>query len=158
MLARIQTLYLFLTLLIIGLTVFLFPLWVFEYSHTAEAVRQIELYGLTPPEVLNTNIIWFWGYNVLLITTLILSLGAIFMFKQRNLQLLFVKTGLLTSFLTIVLGVVTSFSFKEALQDLSPSSMPGIGFYLILLIPVLLFLAYKGIQKDEKIANAYKRL
>ncbi len=159
MLARIQTLYLILALVIIVLNIFVFPLWLFEYQPSQiETVRQFELFALNPPESLNTNMAWFWGFNVLIVTTLILTFGSIFLFSQRNLQLLFVKSGIISSFLTIALGVVSALTYSTPLKESFPSSEPGIGFYLLFLLPLLLFLAMQGVKKDEKIATAYKRL
>jgi hypothetical protein len=158
MLARIQTLYLSLTLLIIVLNIFVFPVWIFEFKPTPETTKHIELLTLTAPEIINTTIAWFWGYNVLIVTTLFLAFGAIFLFRQRNLQLLFVKSGILSSFLSVVIGAVSGWRIAESLSEFPTTTQPGIGFYMIILMPVLLYLSSRGIASDEKIANAYKRL
>ncbi len=82
----------------------------------------------------------------------LLSLIAIFMFKQRKTQVRMVIVAFLLSLVNIVLFIMESREF-----------LPGQGgFHLssafVFLIPVFLILAWRGIYKDEKLIKSLDRL
>ena len=95
------------------------------------------------------------GSVVILIVTVIIILGLlydIFMFKARKKQV-WITIGL------IVLAVLNIFLYWNASQP--PHFVEGnynLGALLSLAIPILLFMAARGIRKDEKLVKSADRL
>lgn len=92
--------------------------------------------------------------------TAIVSLAAIFQFKNRKLQqnLIWVCFGLFAG--DLVSGLTGGHYLKLYLETRATevTFQPGGGMFLILPEPVLFWLASLSVKKDEKIATAYKRL
>jgi len=95
------------------------------------------------------------GSVLILVVTIILILGilySMFLFKARKKQL-WVTIGL------IVLSLLNIFLYWNASQP--PHFVEGnygIGALLSLAIPILLFMAARGIRKDEKLVKSADRL
>jgi hypothetical protein len=154
MLARIQTLHLFLVALL-ACGSMLFPFWGFS------APEYFPIGDFTPFE--GAGILFTAGTftsGILSPLTAIASLAAIFLYKQRALQQKVIALGVIL-FVGDLLSALTAAHFMNQYFLAGGASFihgPETGFFMILPEPVLLWLAMKGVQKDEKIANAYKRL
>lgn len=164
MLARIQTLYLFLVVLSVALSLQVLPFWTYEFRSTENttALQTLALTGVGSFDLSGTlsgtlNGL-FWGFNILLILTGITALAAILLFKNRKLQRTLAFVGLLDSIATLALGISAAILLRNTLNASELYDMPGAGFYLLVLTPVWFWLAASGIKKDEGIATAYKRL
>ena len=81
-----------------------------------------------------------------------LALIAIFLYKQRILQLRLVVAALFISLLDIVLYYLQSQKFVLKEGSFSITAV------LSLLIPVFLFLAARGINRDQKLVKSLDRL
>ena len=93
-------------------------------------------------------------YNILLtilsVTVGIVALVLIFLFKDRKLQMRLTIVDLLISLLNIYLYFKASQEFVEGRIDWS--------CVFVFIIPILLFLATRGIYKDEKLIKSMNRL
>lgn len=93
-------------------------------------------------------------YNILLtilsVTVGIVALVLIFLFKDRKLQMRLTIVDLLLSLLNIYLYFKASQEFVEGRIDWS--------CVFVFIIPILLFLAIRGIYKDEKLIKSMNRL
>jgi hypothetical protein len=82
----------------------------------------------------------------------IASLIAIFLYKNRKLQLRIVLFTLLVSILNLVLFFMQT---KKFVPDAGNYSLTAV---FALFIPVLLFFAIRGIRRDEKLVKSLDRL
>lgn len=160
MLSRIQTLYLFLIIVCVALNLQILPFWTYEFRGPEEvaALQTLELSGLGNFNLSGTMNALFLGFNALLIITGIIAFVTIFLFKNRKLQRTLTTVGLLSSITTLVLGLSAAMMLQENLGGSEIKQSPGLGFYVLVLTPVLFWFASQGVKKDEEIATAYKRL
>jgi len=93
---------------------------------------------------------------ITVILLMILSVGTIFLFKNRPLQLRLCLLGIVVSVGLLIL------EYKDAVDDKnSPNFTQGSwqpGIILPILIIIALFLAIRGIRKDQKLVKSLDRL
>ena len=133
MIQRIQSIYLVIAAILAGSSVFVFDLL----------------------KTTNNTIYTFDKLYILLgiITSTILSLVSIFMFKNRKLQFVMNRLNIILNF--ILLAVFMYGSLNSPGEDVS--SEKGVGILPIISI-VLLVLANKAIKKDEDLIKSVDRL
>src|SRR5699024_7517309 len=115
--------------------------------------------------LVNNNYRYFSGqsdykYFVLTMIIILLAFVSIFLFKKRRLQL---RLTILNLFLSIGLIVLQYFLIQQTETSLIVAEMLDTATYLpaaFIPIPmvVLLFLAARGIRKDEKLIRSLDRL
>ncbi|MDR6843513.1 DUF4293 domain-containing protein [Flavobacterium granuli] len=136
MIQRIQTIYLFLTFLVVGVSPFIFPLWTLsdgkEYLFMQNQFYVI-LFGLSTA----------------------ITIYSIISFKKRQTQ--FVANRLNIVLNLILLGLFVYHSLNLSGETLVVSEK-GIGMFLPILAIVLLVLANKAIKKDEDLVKSVDRL
>jgi hypothetical protein len=154
MLARIQTLYLFLAALLATSSMF-FPFWSFSSDH----LFIISDFGASRLADTTYTIACFTG-TVFSPLSATFALAAIFLYKNRSLQTKLILAAMALFSLDLFSGLTAAHFMNQHFLALGStlSHSPGSGFYIMLPEPVLLFLGMKGVKKDEKIATAYKRL
>lgn len=159
MIQRIQTVYLAIVALITSI-LFLIPLFVLNPGETAvdstiynSSVINIVTIKDKVSQVLSTN----WQLITVNSLILLISVLAIFSFKDRKRQM---KMSRALIFLSILEGM---FIFNQINQL---RTVAGVGYnltfnpfaYTLVLIPILAFLAFRGIQKDDKLVRSADRL
>ena len=136
MIQRIQTIYLFLAFLAVGVLPYFFPLW-----------------------ILNTGKDYFFMQNQIYVILLGLSTAitiySIISFKKRQTQ--FVANRLNIILNLILLGLFVYHSLNLSGETVIVSKK-GIGMFLPILAVVLLVLANKAIKKDEDLVKSVDRL
>ena len=136
MIQRIQTIYLFLAFLIVGVLPFIFPLWTLsdgkDYFFMQNQIYAI-LFGLSTA----------------------ISLYSIISFKKRQTQ--FVANRLNIVLNLILLGLFVYHSLNLSGEAVTVSEK-GIGMFLPILAIVFLVLANKAIKKDEDLVKSVDRL
>jgi hypothetical protein len=154
MLARIQTLYLFLAALLAASSM-LFPFWSFSSDH----LFIISDLGASQLADVTYTLACFTG-SVFSPLTAIFALAAIFLYKNRTLQTNLILAAIMLFALDLFSGLAAAHFMNRHFLALGSTlnHSPGTGFYIMLPEPLLLFLGMKGVKKDEKIATAYKRL
>ena len=135
MLQRIQTIYLLLASGVSAGLIFVFHLWITDAGINVFVKDNMLYLGL------------FLGSAVL-------SLIAIFMYKNRKLQFVLGRLNIILNF--ILLGVLVYQS--QTLPGETAVSENGIGMFLPLVSIVLLALANKAIKKDEDLVKSVDRL
>ncbi|NTW69936.1 MAG: DUF4293 domain-containing protein [Chlorobiaceae bacterium] len=154
MLARIQTLYLFLAGLL-AVASMMFPFWSFNTA------TLIFLNDLTSwPEAGILQVTSNYAAGIFSPLTAIVALAAIFLYKKRDLQKKLILLGIVL-FVCDLFSSLAAAHFMNQFFNCAYTSFthkPEAGLYLLLPEPVLFWLALGGIKKDDKIANAYKRL
>ncbi|WP_294345527.1 DUF4293 domain-containing protein [Prosthecochloris sp.] len=155
MLARMQSFY-FLTAALFAFSSSFFPFWYFA--------AETPLFLLDFRPLADAGVIHVFSLYVSSIVspvTGIVSIAAIFLYKNRSLQSTLIVV-LILLFLVDLLSGLTAAHFMNQKLGLSFGSgiehSPGAGFFVLLPEPLLFWLAMKGVKKDEKIVNAYKRL
>jgi len=136
MIQRIQTIYLFLAFLTVGVLPFIFPLWTLndgkDYFFMQNQIYAI-LFGLSTA----------------------ITVYSIISFKKRQTQ--FVANRLNIVLNLILLGLFVYHSLNLSGETLAVSEK-GIGMFLPILAIVLLVLANKAIKKDEDLVKSVDRL
>lgn len=95
----------------------------------------------------------------LLWTATIMTIIAIFIFKNRKTQKLLVLLSILVVLACNLTSGLSFFAPSEAIvNNLHASISPGIGAFMPLVGLITLLLAYRGINKDDKIVKSMDRL
>ncbi|WP_100615985.1 DUF4293 domain-containing protein [Confluentibacter citreus] len=135
MLQRIQTIYLLIAFIISGGLIFIFPIWKLNDGVEVFATSSILISCL------------FFG-------SAILSLIAIFMFKNRKLQFVLGRLAIILNFFLLGFFVYQSLTVSGEAE----ASEKGIGMFLPIVSIVFLALANKAIKKDEDLVKSVDRL
>lgn len=135
MLQRIQTIYLLIASIICGGLIFMFPIWKLNDG--------VEVYAISNIVVL-----------CLFLVSAILSLIAIFMYKNRKLQFVLGRLAIILNFILLGFFVYQSLTVSGEVE----ASEKGIGMLLPIVSIVFLALANKAIKKDEDLVKSVDRL
>jgi membrane protease YdiL (CAAX protease family) len=136
MLQRIQTVYLAIVFILVGVLPFVFPLWKFEggkeFYFMSEMLYQI-LFGLSTA----------------------LTFLSIISFKKRQQQFVFNRLNMILNLILLGLFVYRSLNLSGETPVVSEK---GIGMFLPIISIVMLVLANKAIKKDEDLVKSVDRL
>ncbi len=142
MIQRIQTIYLFLATLVAGGLIFVFNIWI------SAGIKLFALDFFNSEDMLQKSI------PVLFFLSSLVSLIAIFQFKNRKLQFVLGRIVILINLFLLGLFIYLSLTLSgEALV-----SEKGIGMFLPVIVVLLIFLANKAIKKDEDLVKSVDRL
>lgn len=150
MIQRIQTLYLLAATLCVALFYF-FPLAVFESSthvfeffacYLASDGNSETLFNLLPLSVLPA-------------LSLLISLLAIFSFKNRSLQ---IKLGRLNYLVLLAVLAVSAIFYYKIGESIDISGKPGFVAILPLVAIFFIFMANKAIKKDDNLVKSADRI
>ena len=154
MIQRIQSVYLLLTTILSGLflTGNIFRLISGESSELVMTFRgifeangenSIEPFGMAIPLAL------------LAILVPIISLAAIFLFKNRKLQL---KITLALIIMEVLLLATTTYNCVYLIRHFDATLIPGFRMFIPFITVILSILAYRRIRNDENLVRSYDRL
>lgn len=155
MIQRIQTLFLFLSIMACAL-LFFFPIAVYHNplhgTYKLFATHMIYVDAQAVMNFLATS-----PMLILLIGSMLLSLVAIFTFKKRKLQLLFVNLNILFTIALVALIFLfyADHFFRDNVQ-VQPTYQFG-GFAPLISL-VFLILSFRAIRKDEALLKSSERL
>jgi hypothetical protein len=154
MLARIQTLYLFLVALLASASM-MFPFWSFSTPRLFFVTDFAQF-----PDAGIMQIASSYAAGIFSPLTALVAIAAIFLYKKRELQKKLILLGMLLFFGDLLSGLASAHFLNQYFNCtcIAFSHKPEAGLFLLLPEPVLLWMALKGVKKDDKIANAYKRL
>ncbi|MGK0412144.1 MAG: hypothetical protein ACJA1B_000333 [Polaribacter sp.] len=142
MIQRIQTIYLMLASIVSGGLIFIFSLW----NTIKQKIFVVDLFSR---EVITLKII-----PLMFISSAVLSLIAIFLFKDRKLQFVMGRIIILINLFLLVLLIYLSLT----LSGETSVSEKGIGMFLPILAILFIVLANKAIKKDEDLVKSVDRL
>ena len=143
MIQRIQSIYLFVATLLSGVLILIVNLWENELGE--------KIYVMDSFNSGNTLII---AMGAMFFVSALLTLIAIFNFKNRQMQFVIGRLVILINF--ILLGVLVYYT-----QNLSGEvqvSEKGIGLLIPILVILLVVMANKAIKKDEELVKSVDRL
>ncbi|AOW20410.1 DUF4293 family protein [Urechidicola croceus] len=143
MIQRIQTIYLLLAAIISSGLIFIFNLWI-----------KVDGTVFFAKDAFSTDSLLLKLIPILFIGSAILSLVAIFLFKNRQLQFVLGRLNILTNL--ILLGLLIYQSLNLSGETLV--SKKGIGLILPIIAIILLVMANKAIKKDEDLVKSVDRL
>lgn len=151
MIQRIQTVYLALLVICLGLT-FIFP---FATYPIEEAIVELNAFGVTtnPLEVST----WF-PYYVTLGLSMGLGILTIAQFKNRKRQLQLGKINYLIIIITLIFISIDSDATTNKLNLMPTAISYGVGMFLPVAALAFQFLANRGIKADEKLIKSMDRL
>lgn len=156
MIQRIQSVYLFLAALVLSLT-FFFPIAEFIGIKDSLVLYIFKVVSLVPGSENVYDLMFVMPLLAIVSLVILFSLGTIFMYKNRHGQLKIIRFLML---LIAVLIAAVFLYYTDILEEAS-SAVPDfiqIGAFAPLLSLVFLFLAYKGVTKDEKLIRSADRL
>lgn len=137
MIQRIQTVYLFLAfVLMMGL--FIFPIYITNQGADEFYIDE------------HTSLV------VLTLAVSLVSLGDIFLYKNRQLQMNLVWLGVVLDLAFI--GLTSYYYYQDVLEESVAAISFDVGVALPIIVLILLFMAYSGIRKDEKLVRSLDRL
>jgi len=142
MIQRLQSIYLLLASIVSGGLIFVFNLW----NTIKEKIFVVDLFL---EEAFTFKII-----PLMFFASAILSLIALFLFKNRKLQFVIGRVIILINL--FLLGVLIYLSLN--LSGETVVSEKGIGMFLPILVVLLIVLANKAIIKDEDLVKSVDRL
>ncbi len=143
MIQRIQTLYLLVAAIFSAGLIFVFNLW--------ENVDKSMFYAL---DGLSSESMMFKVIPILFFASALLSLIAIFQFKNRQLQFVIGRINILTNLILLGLLIYVSLS----LSGETVVSEKGIGLVIPIVVIFLLVMANRAIKKDEDLVKSVDRL
>lgn len=155
MLARMQSFYL-LTAALFAFSSLFFPFW---YFATETPLLLMDFRPLADAGVI--HVFSLYVSSVVSPLTGLLSIAAIFFYKNRSLQSTLIVVLILLFLIDLLSGLTAAHFMNQQLGQSFGSGIehsPGAGFFVLLPEPLFFWLAMKGVKKDEKIVNAYKRL
>mgnify|MGYP000117878023 FL=1 len=142
MIQRLQSIYLLLASIVSGGLIFVFNLW----NTIKEKIFVVDLFL---EEAFTFKII-----PLMFFASAILSLIALFLFKNRKLQFVIGRVIILINL--FLLGLLIYLSLN--LSGETVVSEKGIGMFLPILVVLLIVLANKAIKKDEDLVKSVDRL
>ncbi len=143
MLQRIQTLYLIIGFLVSICTIAFLPVW-----------RNAEGVDVNFIELLMLDGLMLKSIPIIGIVCSILYMVSIFLFKNRNQQIIINRLNMICNL--YLLGIFVMYVLN--LPGESEISEKGIGLFMPVVNIVLLFLANKAIAKDEALVKSVDRL
>ncbi len=154
MIQRIQSLYLLISALIMGMTL-LVPFMNFQTDAGIVSVTAFQIKDISSAIFIESASIKTLAIAV--ITTGVLSLAAIFFFKKRALQLKLIRYSIILKL--ALLTVIAYFTFvilKET--EIKIAVIPQVGTLFLVVAMVVDWLAMKAIKKDEELVRSVDRI
>jgi len=142
MIQRVQSLYLILAVIVSGLLAFIFPFYIYNG----------EMVGIE--QAFRADSLLLKAIASLFMLSAVLALVSLFLFKNRNTQIVINRLNIILNFLLLGLIVYQ----LQTLSGETSVSEKGIGSFLPLIVVVLLSLATKAILKDERLVKSADRL
>jgi branched-subunit amino acid transport protein AzlD len=142
MIQRVQSLYLILAAIVSGLLAFIFPFYIYNG----------EMVGIE--QAFRADSLLLKAIASLFMLSALLALVSLFLFKNRNTQIVINRLNIILNFLLLGLIVYQ----LQTLSGETSVSEKGIGSFLPLIVVVLLSLATKAILKDERLVKSADRL
>lgn len=155
MIQRIQTVYLLLTI-VVGTVMFFVPLLDFVNE---DMVFSFNIRGISSTN--NESVELSTGYLPLLflnIISILISAIAIFLYKNRPLQIKICRINMFLISLFLIMVVFISQKFEDQLGASNQNISFGFGAVLPFISIVLLTLAVKAIKKDEELIRSVDRI
>lgn len=160
MIQRIQTVFLVLSAIAIGAMAF-FPIANFTNAPGVKGATSYYIFTIFEiSDGAGGSPFGFWFTLPLLVipaAIAVLSIVAVFLYKNRAEQIRLTQTGI---FLNILLVVGIMFFYIERIETITQStaSYEYVGIYLPLISLVFLVLAHRFIRRDEKLVRSLDRL
>lgn len=159
MIQRIQSIYLLLTTALMAVFLFL-PIAQFDttdgiYSFTAQGISTVE--AMTTPVQDKTSVFTpTWGVFVLGTVIAVLSFITIFLYKNRPTQ---ARICMINAFFLVTFYIVIFLSGYTFREDLSASNISWTAYIVMPFVALILdILAYKAINKDERLVRSLDRI
>ncbi|MDQ7917716.1 DUF4293 domain-containing protein [Mesonia sp. MT50] len=135
MIQRIQSVYLFLIIIVVALGSYFLSIWTNESGESVYAIDRLYIFG---------------AFSL----SSILALVTIFLYKNRKLQFVVNRLNIILNFILLGFFVYWSLMVPGEMQI----SENGIGMFLPIISIVLLVMANKAIKKDEALVKSVDRL
>jgi hypothetical protein len=149
MIQRIQSLYLFIGA-ILSVCLFIIPSFrlvtpeqtiVMSSCHINPAVAGISTTILVPLAVITTLMAFFCFYSI-------------FLYKNRKKQMLVIRINMLVALAVLITGVVYALKISSLLN----ATLKPTGIVAIVVVLCCLYLAYRGVKKDDDLVKSADRL
>lgn len=149
MIQRLQSIFLLLTTL---LSLLLLKSGFITFSDVSGTVNNFTITGISG---FSDSLLKTLPVTLLIIIIPIVSLITIFLFKNRQVQLILCKLLLVLVSAFIILLVFYSY---KVISNYNAELIPGIRMAVPVIQLILVFMAYRGIKKDDDLVKSYDRL
>ncbi len=159
MIQRIQSLYLLLSAVLVGLAI-VFPLVEFATYENFVRLSAFSLETATGDEPWQL-VSHLWASGILFSATALLNFAVIFLFKRRKLQIRVAHYSFIMKVAIVAVIVYFSFVIKNDIRESSPDFQgvkPCIGSLFVIIAMVFDWLAIKAIRKDEALVRSVDRI
>ncbi len=156
MIYRIQSVYLLLASLVLSVT-FFFPIAEFIGEKDSLVLYIFKVVSLVPGSANVYDLMFVMPLLVIVSLVIIFSFITIFMYKNRNGQLKIIRFLMLLIVVMIAVIFLYYYDILETASDSIPNLIQ-VGAFAPLLSLVFLFLAYRGVMKDDKLIRSADRL
>jgi len=156
MIQRIQSVYLLLASLVLSVT-FFFPIAEFIGEKDSLILYVFKVVSLVPDSANVYDLMFIMPLLGIVSGTILFSFITIFMFKNRHGQLKIIRFMMLLIAIMIGLTFLYYYDILESASGAIPNFVQ-IGAFAPLISLIFLFLAYKGVLKDEKLIRSADRL
>lgn len=160
MIQRIQSLYLLLSAVLVGLSI-ISPLVEFASYNDFARLSAFSLEttsGDSEPWQLVSHL---WALGILFSATALLNVVIIFLYKKRMLQIRLTRYSLIMKVALVAVIVYFSFVLNNEIKAYSPDLheiKPCLGSLFVVVAMVLDWLALKAIRKDEALVQSIDRI
>ncbi len=151
MIQRIQTVYLALLVISLGLA-FIFPFSTFPFNGD---VLVLDAFGMS--QKVPSVSVWF-PYYVVLALSMGIGIITISQFKNRKKQLNLGKANYLIILITLIFIFIDSDKIADGIGTMETNITYGVGMFSPVAALVFQFLANRGIKADEKLIKSMDRL
>jgi Domain of unknown function (DUF4293) len=154
MIQRIQSVYLFIMALLSSL---LIPGSILNFTDKTGSAIRVSFNEVVRdnsgkvPEIVEKLL----PLSVLIILITVISLAAIFFFKNRKIQ---IQLSRFLIFLAAILVIAITHICLRIVSKFDTGIIPGLKMILPVLILIISVLAFRGIKKDDQLVKSYDRL
>ena len=156
MIQRIQSVYLFFASLILGVT-FFFPIAEFIGVKDSLVLYVYKVVSLVPGSSNVYDLMFIMPLLAIVSLVIVFSFATIFMYKNRHGQLKVIR--FLMFMIAAMIGII--FLYYYDILETASEAIPNfiqVGAFAPLISLVFLFLAYRGVMKDDKLIRSADRL
>ena len=160
MIQRIQSLYLLLSAVLVGLAI-VFPLVDFATYDNFARLSAFSLETTTGDAEPWQLVSRLWALGILFSSTALLNFAIVFLFKKRKLQIRLTHYSLIMKVAIVVVIVYFSFVIKNDISEYSPDFQgvkPCVGSLFVIIAMVFDWLTIKAIRKDEALVRSIDRI
>lgn len=155
MIQRIQSVYLFIATIALGV-MFFFPLMGYYGDLHTYQFNLLEMHNQVPDTIRVFDTLFTIPLLATIVIVIILAFSSIFLFKNRRLQLKLIRIDILLNLISIIAIFVGYSRYIQSVIEVEEQFKTGA--FLPLISLVFLVLAYRAVKRDDELIRSADRL